>query len=251
MGRSPNKQQVKLATRVQHRPLGTWVFGSLLLLFFLYIFIFAPPALPDYKQRMVALASALLAGLFAYFIIGDFGLDFRITKSAVGEIAIKSAGGIGIFVLVLLWWFSPLAPIPSDKGTKVHTEISEPGRTEESPASPEKPNALGNTSPSEPPTAKKQQAHNQSGSTKNQEGTLVSVTGLVIDDQSGQAIPGARVHIIGYVGSALTGQDGRFKLISHVPIDQFPVHVEKEGYKSQNLQYLVGSPGLTFQLSKK
>ncbi len=95
----------------QHRLDGTWVFGSLLFLFFVCVFVFAPEKLPEYKQRMLAISCALLSGLLAFFLTGTIGLEVKWIKSRFGDIGVKATGGIAVFVLVLCWWMSPLAPI--------------------------------------------------------------------------------------------------------------------------------------------
>lgn len=81
-------------TRAQHRALGTWVFGGLFFLFFVGVFIFAPEALPEFKQRMLAIASALLAGLFGYFLSGDLGFEIQSIKSRFGEVGVKATGAL-------------------------------------------------------------------------------------------------------------------------------------------------------------
>jgi len=69
--------------------LGTWVFGGLLLVFVIGVFTFAPPELPDYKQRILALCAALLAGLFGWFLSGEIGLHIHALKSRFGDIMIR------------------------------------------------------------------------------------------------------------------------------------------------------------------
>jgi tetratricopeptide (TPR) repeat protein len=101
----------------RHRELTlpTWVFGSLLLAFALGVFVFGPDALPDHKQRILAIAMSLLAGLFGFFMTGDIGLELRWVASRFGEVGVKAAGGVALFVLVLVWWLSPLAPVPTQE----------------------------------------------------------------------------------------------------------------------------------------
>lgn len=98
-------------THTRQRSLGTWVFGGLLFVFILAVFIFAPPTLPEFKHRLLAICAALLAGFFAYFLTGEMGLEIKGLKSGLGEIALRAAGGLALFTLVLLWWSSPLAPV--------------------------------------------------------------------------------------------------------------------------------------------
>jgi predicted secreted protein len=95
-------------------PRASWIFGSLLLIFFLYAYLFSPDTLPEYKQRMLAFAAALIAGLFGFFLTGDMGLQINSAQSRLGRIRIKATAGFAAFVLMLLWWFSPLAPVKPD-----------------------------------------------------------------------------------------------------------------------------------------
>jgi hypothetical protein len=61
----------------------------------------------------LALCAALLAGLFGWFLSGEIGLRIQALKSRFGDLAVRASGGLALFVLVLVWWLSPLAPIES------------------------------------------------------------------------------------------------------------------------------------------
>lgn len=89
----------------------SWIFGTLLLVFFIYVFVFSPDTLPEYKQRILAFFSALIAGLFGYFLTGDIGLEIHSGQSRFGNLSIKATAGFAAFVLMLWWWYSPLAPV--------------------------------------------------------------------------------------------------------------------------------------------
>jgi len=91
---------------------GSWIFGTLLLIFFICVFSFGPDTLPEYKTRMLALISALIAGLFGFFLTGDVGIEIKALQR-FGTIAVKAAGGIALFVLTIVWWVSPFAPVKS------------------------------------------------------------------------------------------------------------------------------------------
>ncbi|MDA2932472.1 tetratricopeptide repeat protein, partial [Nitrospinae bacterium AH-259-F20] len=95
----------------QTRSKATWIFGTSLLVLLAYAFIFGPPTLPLYKLRILAIASALLASLFAFFLPGDIVLEITSIKSRFGEIGVKATGSIAVFLFVLWWWSSPFAPI--------------------------------------------------------------------------------------------------------------------------------------------
>jgi hypothetical protein len=43
--------------RDRSRSAASWVFGLLLLAFLVWVFVFAPDTLPEYKQRMLGVAA--------------------------------------------------------------------------------------------------------------------------------------------------------------------------------------------------
>ena len=97
--------------------LASWVFGSLLLLFVLLVFIFAPEELPPYKHRQLGFICALLAGIFAYFFIGTNKMLIE-AKGRVARFVFRAGGGASLFALVLLWWGSPYSLVKIDKRLK-------------------------------------------------------------------------------------------------------------------------------------
>jgi hypothetical protein len=103
----------------QNKTLATWIFGGLLLFFILGVFVFAPERLPEYKQRILALTSAILAGLFGYFLTGSIGIKFKELRTKFGDVTVDAAGGFALFVLVLAWWSSPFAPVNAGDGIAV------------------------------------------------------------------------------------------------------------------------------------
>ncbi len=115
MARPVAKKTSKPSTESQNRSRATWVFGSLLLAFSVWVFVFAPDTLPEYKHRMLGIFLALLSGLFAFFLTGDMGLEIKSLESRFGKVGVKATGGIAVFTLVLWWWSSPLAPIGVEK----------------------------------------------------------------------------------------------------------------------------------------
>lgn len=109
-----NSKQASIPSSAnQSRLKGSWIFGSLLLIFFIYVFSFGPDMLPEYKARMLALISALIAGLFGFFLTGDVGIEIKTLQSRFGTIGVKAAGGLALFVMTIVWWGSPLAPVKS------------------------------------------------------------------------------------------------------------------------------------------
>lgn len=105
---------------------GVWIFGSLLLLFLIAVFTFAPPTLPEYKQRILALCAALLTGLLGWFLSGEIGLRLDALASRFGDIAVRTSGGLALFVLVLGWWLSPLAPVASSQSSIEDSHLPPP-----------------------------------------------------------------------------------------------------------------------------
>jgi hypothetical protein len=108
--------------------LASWIFGSLLFVFFVGVFIFAPRNLDPNRQRMLAFASALLAGLFAFFLTGSLDLSGSILETSLGKLGLRATGGLALFVLVLVWWFTPLAPVKV-KARKDSADAPPPGET--------------------------------------------------------------------------------------------------------------------------
>ena len=98
-------------TKRDHQIIATWVFGSLVFLFLICVFIFAPNDLPLFKHKLLSLFSALLAGLFTFFLSGSLGLSGRPGLPFIGELGLRATGGVAIFVFVLLWWNSEFSPV--------------------------------------------------------------------------------------------------------------------------------------------
>lgn len=88
------------------------------------VFTFAPAALPDYKQKILALSCALLAGFFAFFFSGDLVVRIAGNISKLRHVMIQATGGIGAFVVVLLWWSSSIAPVKIDETSLDFDKVS-------------------------------------------------------------------------------------------------------------------------------
>ena len=91
--------------------IASWIFGSILLAFILGVFIFAPSTLPPFKQRLLGVLCALLAGFFTFFFTGTLGVNIGGSAGRFGQISVQAVGGIAAFVLMLWWWLSGSAPI--------------------------------------------------------------------------------------------------------------------------------------------
>jgi hypothetical protein len=97
-----------MATRSSDQRIASWVFGSLLVFFALFLMVWGPDSLPLWKQRLLGFLCALLSGLFSYFFIGT-------ASFLPNKLPIRASGGVAIFIFVLWWWFSGLAPIQVTK----------------------------------------------------------------------------------------------------------------------------------------
>ena len=100
MNQSPSSPPSK------HNAIAAWVFGSLILLFYMGVFFFAPAELPDYKHKQLAIFSALLCALFTFFFVGTLKLTLEV-KNKWSKLGIQGGGGAAAFVLILVWWNNP------------------------------------------------------------------------------------------------------------------------------------------------
>jgi len=99
--------------KITYSPKATHVALAVLSLFYFLVYFAAPRELPyQVLQRLVGLASALLAMLVVLFADAEFGSG-ALGRSAKGQSAVRPAYLLAgaVFVLTLLWWFSPWAPI--------------------------------------------------------------------------------------------------------------------------------------------
>lgn len=112
---------------IDHQAIASWVFGSILLIFLLGVFTLGPDQLSWPRQKLLAFICALAAGLFTFFFTGTVSLFSE-------RLAVRATGGVAVFVLVLLWWGSPVAPVriakisPSDVTARITLRLEgDPG----------------------------------------------------------------------------------------------------------------------------
>lgn len=86
-----------------HQVVATWIFGAISFLFLIGVFLFGPDALPFFKQKILSVISALLVGFFTYFLAGTIEIFAKKQPQALGVVAVKATGGIGMFLIVLFW----------------------------------------------------------------------------------------------------------------------------------------------------
>jgi hypothetical protein len=90
----------------KHNVYAAWLFGTLLLLFYMGVFTFAHDEIPEFKHKQLAILSALLCALFTFFFIGSLQISFQY-KTKCSKLALQSGGGAAAFVLILWWWNNP------------------------------------------------------------------------------------------------------------------------------------------------
>lgn len=272
----------KSLTKEENRLRATWIFGSLFILFFIGVFIFAPPTLPEFKQRILAVFSALLCGLFAFFIVGDIVMRGKSINTDFGTIGIKAGGGIAVFLLVLWWWFSPLAPVISENVNAIYrvrvTVLNlrqnpvEDARVWSSIGGEPKKVAGGwqfDIPAASKPTegnitfyASKQTAFlagkqdlrlaedfNPAITIQLEKEKSVTVGGVVVD-KSGRALSGVRVTVVGHEDTGvITSGSGNFVLTAYAADgQQVLLHAEKEGYRARNQWHPAGDEPATIIL---
>lgn len=261
----------------------SWVFGFLFFVFFVYIIIFAPSSLPEFKQRILAVFSALLSGLFAFFLTGEVVTQRQSPKTQFGKISMKATGGVAVFILVLWWWFSPFAPVSITEGIyRVRVTVLD---AQQIPVDDAKVwSSIGNEplrvaggwqieipAESRPLDGKvsifasKKSAFlagkhelilkddlNPAITVQMEKDRSAQVRGIVVDEK-GNAIPGAKVSIAGYEKETVTtSAEGNFVLQAHAAFgEKVLLHVEVEKYKSANQWHPAGDKPVTVVLDKK
>jgi hypothetical protein len=263
-------------TKTQHKVLVAWIFGVSLLVFNMVILAIGPETMPLYKQTLLGVINALMSGFFVYFLTGSL--------QVIGPLSgfkVKASAGVGVFVIVLFWWRSPLAPIgvddgtfrvrvtvlgsqgvPQDDGVRVWSSLGGEakkvsGGWEIEIASSKRPEDKKLTLYAEKAT------HFETGKVeveldkpgeksvtlwlkRNQSGKILGI----VTDTYGRAMKGANVTIVGSsVPSVTTDTTGRFDITPGVaPGEEVRLRVEKYGYKIGEQYHPAGDIPVTVQL---
>jgi hypothetical protein len=93
----------------------TVVVGTILVTFLVIVYFAVPSELrvPTFFQRVVGIANAVLAMLFAMAAVREFGGRLnRVRAGGWGRISTSKVVGVLVFGAVMAWWLSPWAPIP-------------------------------------------------------------------------------------------------------------------------------------------
>ena len=96
--------------------MASWVFGGLFAIFLMAVVgyrltIGGSQPIDPTVNRILGIICAVLAGLFAFFFTGTVAVQLGASAGSKGNIAVQATGGLALFVLVLWWWRSNLAPI--------------------------------------------------------------------------------------------------------------------------------------------
>jgi hypothetical protein len=253
----------KPLSRARERARASWIFSSVLLAVLVAVVWFAPERLPGFKQQIVAVFAALLAGFMAYFLTGDLGIQ---------KTWIKASGGMGVFALILFLW-PKLMPALGPELYRVRvTVLGVQGQLIEdaevrSSVGGERKKVDGGWELDIPagalPAGHKVTLYASKPSDflrgsrdlilqKDFEPTIsvevykdrsAQVTGSV-QDEEGHSLPGARVNVAGYEAeAATTGPEGGFTLAAHAaPGQTVRLHAEKLGFKPLDQDHPAGNP---------
>lgn len=101
---------IRLRRATYHLSIGA-ILGILLLGGVGWIVLWAPAALPAGSYHILGLSLALLASLFVFCVTRSLGSEAQPRKSPLGMIDAQAIGSLALFIVVLVWWWSPLTPI--------------------------------------------------------------------------------------------------------------------------------------------
>jgi len=262
----------KPLTRAQERARASWIFSLVLLAILVAVVWFAPERLAGFKQQIVAMFAALLAGFMAYFLTGDLGIQ---------RSWLRASGGLGAFALVLLLW-PKLMPAPGPDVYRLRVTVVGPqGQLVEdaevrSSVGGEQKRVSGGWEMDIPvgglPADRKVIVY--AAKTINfwsgrremildkdfrpvvevhlTEDRTAKVQGSV-QDEAGHSLPGARVNLAGYEGEAvITGPEGGFVLEAHAaPGQEVHLHAEKAGFRPLDQDHPAGRGAATLILESQ
>ena len=96
--------------------IASWVFGSLLLVFLVVAFFLVPKLTRD-QRRIMAIISALLAGLLGFFVAGVATVQVDAELATGVKLSIQAGGAAAFAVIALLVWFFAM---PGDESGEDH-----------------------------------------------------------------------------------------------------------------------------------
>lgn len=274
--------QSKRVDKKSLQPAAAWFFGVLLTAFLIYVLLFSPESLPEFKQRIVAILSSLLSATFVFFLTGSLVLQSRSVKTPLGQLTIKSTGSVAVFLLVLWWWFSPFAPIHITKPVyKVRVVVLDAERIPVEDAKVwssigvEPIKVAGGWQLEIPETAlplnrrveiyasltsaflsgqaelSLQDDYNPSLTLLLRKNRSAKIRGIIVD-KKGRALVGAKVSVVGYEEETVTSSaNGSFVLQAHAASgEKVLLHVEFKNFKPVTQWQVAGEKPVTLVLEK-
>ena len=221
--------------------------------------------------------------MFVYFLAGDIILQSKSIKTQSGIISIKTTGGVAVFILVIWWWFSPLAPISVSDGIyRVRITVLDPQQILVDDAKVwssvgEEPLKVAGGWQIEIQASNKpldgkiiifaskkstflvgkyelvlENDPNPAITVQMAKNKSAYIRGIVTDEK-GKAISAARVSIVGYEEETVTtSPNGNFVLQAHAAEgEKVLLHIEAEKHQPLNEWYPAGDKPITIILDKK
>jgi hypothetical protein len=257
----------KPLSRARQRARASWIFSSVLLAFLMAVVIFAPERLAGFKQQLLAVLAALLAGFMAFFLTGDLGIE---------RSGLKASGGLGAFALMLFLW-PKIVPAPGPEIYRLRvTVLGTQGQPVEdakvsSSVGGEIKMAAGGWELDIPaatlPADRKvtiravkdfaqgsrevilEKDYQPAITVELKEDRSAKISGRV-EDRQGRSVEGARVWVEGYEAEAVaSGAKGEFTLAAHaVAGKEVRLHLRKAGLEPPPQDHPAGSGPVTLRL---
>lgn len=261
------------SSRARQRARASWIFSSVLLGFLMVVVWFAPEQLAGFKQQIVRLFAALLAGLMVFFLTGDLSIE----RSG----RLKASSELGAFALILLLWPMLVPALSPDLYRLRVTVLGTQGQPVDdaevrSNIGGEKKRVEGgwevdipaDTLPvgrkitvyAEKPSAFLRGSRDITLDKEFQPAVSIALredhSAMVqgrVQDEKGNSLPGARVSVTGYEAeSVTTGAEGGFLLAAHAALGQtIELHAEKQGFLAIDQGHLAGNGPATLVLERK
>jgi len=260
MTRTSKEAPSRPVSRARQRARASWIFSAVLLAFLMAVVWFAPDRLAGFKQQLLAVLAALLAGLMAFFLTGDLGIQ---------RSWLKASGGLGAFALLLFLWPKIVPSAGPElyrlRVTVLGTQGSVDGAEVRSSVGGEKKQVEGGWELDVPagilPADRKVTVYADKGflhgsrevvldkdfqpavTVELKADSSAQVVGRV-EDAAGHSVAGALVWVGGHEAEAVTtGTKGEFTLAAHAaPNQSVRLHVKKDGLEPLTQDHPAGTP---------
>jgi len=269
MSRSSQGSPSRPLSRARQRARASWIFSAVLLAFLMAVVWFAPDRLAGFKQQLLAVLAALLAGLMAFFLTGDLGIQ---------RSWLKASGGLGAFALLLFLW-PKIVPSAGPELYRLRVTVLGPqgqpvdGAEVRSSVGGEKKKVEGGWELDVPagilPADRKVTVYADKGFLHGSREVVLDkdfhpavtvelkadnsaqVVGRV-EDGAGHLVVGALVWVGGHEAEAVTtGTKGEFTLAAYAaPNQPVPLHFKKDGLEPSFQYQPAGGPPVTLVLNR-